>query len=84
MTPLVEKKTSIEELLSEDSPEGYCETLSIMYEAWIGSDHSSGTSADQRSRILIHFKSLRRFLFKLQKSEIKKKKAKKKDLAWIE
>lgn len=84
MTPPIEKKTSVEELLSEDSPEGYCGTLSTMYEAWIGSEHSSGTSADQRSMVLIHFKALRRFLFRLQKEEIKKKaKAKKKDLLWL-
>jgi len=84
MNSPIEKKTSIEELLSEDSPEGYCGTLSSMYEAWIGSDHSSGTSADQRALVLNHFKALRRFLFRLQKEEIKKKsKVKKKDLLWL-
>jgi len=81
-TTTTEKQTSIEELLSEDSPEGYCRTLSTMYEAWIGSDHISGTSADQRSTVLNHFKALRRFLYKIRQEKIKKK-AKKKNLVWI-
>lgn len=73
MTSPSEQKTAIDELLNEDCPEGYYETMSVMYEAWVGSDHSSGTSADQRSIVLSRFKALRRFLFRLQKEKIKKK-----------
>jgi len=83
MTSPSEQKEAVDELLTEDSPEGYCETLSTLYEAWIGSDHSSGTSAEQRSTVLNRFKAIRKFLFRLQEEKIKKKKAKKKDLLWL-
>ena len=73
MQPSQEKKTPIEELLAEDTPEGYFETLSRFYSAWIGSEHSNGTSPEQRTLVLTHFKAMRRFLYKLQKEQRKKK-----------
>lgn len=69
MNPPCEKKKAIDELLSEDTPDGYYETLSQFYEAWNSSALSDGTTPDQRSIVLTHFKALRRFLFRLHKQK---------------
>lgn len=76
-------KTPLEELLSEDSPEGYCKTLSSFYSAWISSEHSNGTSPDERSLALTHFKAMRRFLFRIRQEQKPKKKKAEKQLAWM-
>lgn len=76
-----EKKTAVEELLEEDTPAGYCSTLSTFYEAYVQSPHCDGTNGDQRAKALCHFKSLRRFLFRIN-CERKRKKLKQKTV-WI-
>lgn len=60
-------KLPVDELLSEDKPEAYAATLSAFYEAWISSEHSSGVSPEDRHRTLLHFKSMRKFFFRISK-----------------
>lgn len=57
-----EEKAAIDELLREDSPEGYTETLELLFEAWLCSNYVDGTTIDQRSLTLTHTKALKRFL----------------------
>ena len=59
-------QTAIEELLQEDSPEGYYETLSTFYEAYVSSSNCDGTTGEQRLQVLKDFKSLRRFLWRIK------------------
>jgi hypothetical protein len=58
-------------LLRVDTPDAYYETLSTFYEAYVSSDSCDGTTADQRSTVLIHFKSMRRFLYHLKERKRK-------------
>jgi len=73
-------KTAVDELFEEDSPEGYYETISKFYEAYVSSPQNDGASADQRTQVLMHFKSIRRFLYR---SKQERKKVKKKESVWI-
>lgn len=57
-----ESKTAIDELLREDSREGYTETLDLMFEAWLCSNYADGTTIDQRSLTLTRTKALKRFI----------------------
>lgn len=68
MNPTAEKPP-LDELLSVDDPEGYCETLNRFYEAWTASEHSNGTTPEQRSLVLTRFKSLRKFLFRIREKK---------------
>lgn len=58
-------KTAVEELFKLDTPEGYQETLSIFFEAYIISSQCDGTNGDERSLALNRYKSLRRFLYQI-------------------
>jgi hypothetical protein len=60
------ERTAVEELLQEDSPEGYYETLSTFYEAYVSSPHCDGSTGEQRLQVLKDFKSLRRFLWRIK------------------
>lgn len=75
------EKPPLEELLMKDDPEGYCETLSVLFEAWNGSEFSNGTSPEQRSLVLTRFKSLRLFLYRVR--ERKKLITDDNDRVWI-
>ncbi len=56
------KNKAIHNLLSEDSPKNFIETIDLMFEAWFCSEYCDGTTIDQRSLVLTHTKALKRFL----------------------
>ena len=56
------RKVAIDELLREDSPEGYTETLDLMFEAWLCSNFADDTTIEERTLTLTHTKALKRFL----------------------
>lgn len=61
-----QQRLAIRQLLGEDSPEGYIETLDTMFEAWLCSPHCDGTTGDQRSVTFTHIKALKHFMKSLR------------------
>jgi hypothetical protein len=53
---------AVRELLGEDEPAEFIETIDTMYEAWICSDHSDGTTSSQRATATQHIKALKRLM----------------------
>ena len=74
-------KSAIDELLQKDTPEGYYETLSVFYEAYVSGSQCDGTTGDQRALVLTRFKSLRLFLYRIKQEG--KLKSHRKTSAWI-
>jgi hypothetical protein len=79
----LEKKTPVEELLSVDEPSALYSTFSEFASAWLCSDSCNGTTAEQRTTMLLHHKALRLFLYRLQKERRKNKKTKMNMEVWI-
>lgn len=56
------ERIAVRELLGEDEPDGYIETLDTMFEAWLCSDHADGTNGLQRSVAYTRFKAIKRLM----------------------
>lgn len=56
------QKNAVNELLNEDCPENFIESIDLMFEAWYCSEYCNGTTIDQRSVMLTHVKALKQFL----------------------
>jgi len=54
--------TAVRELLGEDEPAEFIETIDTMFEAWICSEFSDGTTGTQRALALSHIKALKRLI----------------------
>lgn len=57
-----EENAAIDELRMGDSPEGYTETIDLMFEAWLCSIYADGSTVAQRTLMLANTKALKRFL----------------------
>jgi hypothetical protein len=75
------QKPNLDELFNEDTPEGYYETLRVMFEAYIGSEQCDGSNGQQRLRILSNYKAIRRFLYRASRE--RRSKALKPPPHWI-
>ena len=53
---------AVKNLLREDTPEEFMETLDTMFEAWLCSNAADGTTGDQRATKLTHTKALKQLL----------------------
>lgn len=56
------EREAIKELLSEDEPAGYIETLDEMFEAWLSSELTNGTTGNMRMTAYLHVKALKRLM----------------------
>ena len=59
------------ELLREDYPEDYCQSIQQFYEAWIGSAFSDGTTGSERATAYRHYKKLRQLACRLHCADMK-------------
>lgn len=57
---------AVNELLHEDTPEAYEETLELFFESWLTSDLTDGTTGKERSKRYSNFKATKRFLKNLK------------------
>jgi len=70
MTPPNEQKKAVDELLTEDSPEGYSETLDTLFEAWLCSNYPNNLTGEQRASLYYDYKAMKRFMGKLKQSGV--------------
>jgi hypothetical protein len=56
------ERVAVRQLLNEDEPEQFIETIDTMFESWLCSDDSSGTTSSQRTTALAHIKALKRLM----------------------
>jgi len=63
------EQTAVNELLREDSPEGFNEMLDAMFEAWVCSSSVSNTTSEQRTSLYCDYKAIKQFFVKLKKSK---------------
>jgi hypothetical protein len=56
------ERIAVRQLLGEDEPEEFIETIDTLYEAWICSELSDGTTSQQRTAALLHIKALKRLM----------------------
>lgn len=53
---------AVNDLLINDAPDQFSETLDELWEAWLCSNAADGTNAEQRYVKLMHTKALKKFL----------------------
>lgn len=56
------ERTAVRQFLGEDEPAEFIETIDTMFEAWICSEHSDGTTPNQRATAMQHIKALKRLM----------------------
>lgn len=49
-------------VISEDSPERFISTLDEMFDCWVMSDLIDGSSAENRTNVLIHYRNLQKLM----------------------
>ena len=62
MMPECKEREAICELLKQDDAENYIETLDDMFETWLGSELTNGTTGNQRYMAFLHIKALKKLM----------------------
>lgn len=56
------EREAVQELLRQDDPENYIATLDDLFETWIGSDLTDGTTGNMRYMTLLHIKAIKKLM----------------------